>query len=134
MHSRNRQIAQLWCLIEFLQAVCVKRALVELASNPMQEFWCYLQGLTTDKASIEFCKIFASTKDHTHWTNSFDKSTHREIRARLYASLEISPNDWAKERESILDYRNMLAAHHDLNARVKNYPDFSVAVSVARFM
>lgn len=134
MHSRNRQIAQLWCLINFLQAVHVKRAITELTTRPKQDFWCYLQGLTTDKASIEFAKVFDSTSDQTHWTQSFDESLHNKIREKLYAALKISPKGWDTYRKTILDYRNQLAAHHDLDAKVANYPDFTVAVDAAYFM
>ena len=134
MYSRNRQIAQLWCLIHLLQAVCVKRVLAELAPSPKQDFWSYLQGLTTDKASIEFAKVFDSTTDDTHWTQSFDKSSQDEIRKSLFTAFKISSEEWDVYRQTILDYRNQLAAHHDLNARVANYPDFTIAEDAAYFM
>lgn len=134
MHFKNRKIAQLWCLIQFLQAVHVKRAIAELATGSKQDFWSYLQGLTTDKASIEFAKVFDSTKDHTHWTQSFDKSSQDEIREKLFATLKISSADWDTYRGTILDYRNQLAAHHDTDTMVASYPDFTIAVNAAFFM
>jgi len=85
-------------------------------------------------AAIEWCKVFGSWKEDTHWTRVIPKDRHDEVRAALLTELSLSQSEWEAYHDGILRYRNELVAHHDLNASVAKYPHYDKAIVAANFM
>jgi hypothetical protein len=56
------------------------------------------------------------------------KVAQEKTRQELYAQLGMSKNQWREYRQTLVDFRNQMAAHHDLNAAIEKYPDFDVAL------
>ncbi len=46
----------------------------------------------------------------------------------------MNKDEWEAYRELLIGYRDQLAAHHDLEADVKNYPKYDAALVAADFM
>lgn len=134
MHSRHPITAQLTSLQDFMQAVKVKRTLHAAAMEPAQVFWHYLMGVMTDKAVIEWCKVFGLRDDDIHWTQVVPEGQREDVRERMYAAVGVDAEGWKKYHGEMLTYRNQCAAHHDLDAKAENFPSFDFAVAAAQFM
>ena len=134
MHSRHPILAPLHRLMVFEQSIKVRRMIERIALDPKQTFWIMTVNLLADAAAIEWCKVFGSWDEDTHWTRVFAKEKHDEIRAALLAELGITQSEWEAYHDGILRYRNELVAHHDLNASVAKYPHYDKAILAANFM
>ena len=134
MHSRHQVIAPMRCLLGFAQAVKVKHVLENIAMDPAQTFWRYLMGLMTDNAAIEWSKVFGSRDADTHWSQALPKDQHDDARQGLLTVVKMKDEDWAKYRKSVVDYRNQMAAHHDLDANLEKYPHYDAALQAAYFI
>ncbi|MCZ2078026.1 MAG: hypothetical protein LC130_23845 [Bryobacterales bacterium] len=55
----------------------------EIALEPKQTFWIMTLNLLLDAAAIDWCKVFGSWDEHTHWTNVIPNERHEEVRADL---------------------------------------------------
>jgi hypothetical protein len=134
MHPRHPVLAPLHCLQLFAQAVKVKRLLEEVALDPKINFWVYTTNVLLNEAAIQWSKVFGSTEEQTHWTKSFDQTDREQMRNQLYQHLGMTKNQWREYRATVVDFRNQMAAHHDLNAAIQKYPHFDVALNAADFM
>jgi hypothetical protein len=118
----------------FSQAVHVKRMIEGVALEPKQTFWIMTINLLAESATVEWCKVFGSWDEDTHWKNAVPANQHDQVHAELLAVVGLGKNEWVAYRESIVDYRNQIVAHHDLNATVAKTPQFDVALTAAAFM
>lgn len=105
-----------------------------VATEPKQTFWIMTINLLADAAAIEWSKVFGSWDEDTHWTKVLQKELHDEIRAGLLKKLGCTESEWEAYREEIVDYRNQIVAHHDLEAAVAQYPHYDKAILAAAFM
>jgi len=134
MHSRNPERASLHRLMAFAQSIRVRRMIEGIAVEPKQTFWIMTMNLLLDAAAIDWCKVFGSRDEDTHWTQVIPKDRHDDVRAGLLSALGFSASDWEAYRNSILDFRNQMVAHHDLDATVAKYPHYDPAFAAAEFM
>jgi len=118
----------------FSQWVHVRRMIEGIALDPKQNFWIMTVNLLADAAAVEWCKVFGSWDEDTHWTRVVPKDIHDGIRADLLKAIGLTQADWEKYRSSILSYRDQMVAHHDLDATVANYPHYDVALVAASFI
>lgn len=134
MQSRNPDLASLHRLMAFAQSVRVRRMIEGIAFEPKQTFWIMTVNLLLDAAAIDWCKVFGSWDEGTHWTQVIPKERHEDVRAGLLSALGLSANDWDAYRNSIVGFRDQMVAHHDLNATVAKYPHYDLAFAAAEFM
>ena len=134
MHSRHPLIAPLHRLMAFAQAVHVRRMIEGIALEPKQTFWIMTMNLLIESAAIEWCKVFGSWDEQTHWRQAFATQDHDTLRSELLTKLGLKASEWETYRDTIVDYRNQLIAHHDLNASVAAYPQFDPGLIAADFM
>lgn len=134
MHSRHSVIAPMRCLLQFAQAVKVKREVEATALDPPQTFWLYLTNVMTDKAAIEWSKVFGSWDEDTHWTKAVSREKRGEVREKLLAAVQMDGKSWKTYRLTVVNYRNQMAAHHDLDANLEKYPYYDVALTAAYFI
>jgi hypothetical protein len=120
--------------MEFAQAIKVRRMIEGIALDPKQTFWIMTVNLLADAAAIEWCKVFGSWDEGTHWTRVLPKEEHDQVRAALLDELDMTQSEWETYHDGILRYRNELVAHHDLNASVAKYPHYDKAIVAANFM
>ena len=134
MHSREAHLAPLHCLMAFAQSVKVRRMIAEIAIEPRQTFWIMTNNLLLNAAAIDWCKVFGSWDDDTHWTRVVPKASHDQVRSELMNALAVNPDEWDKYRREIVNFRDQAVAHHDLNATVAKYPHYDLALAAADFM
>lgn len=115
----------------FMDAVAQTRAICEVKDPPY--FLTVAQRNAYDTAINAWCILFGS--DHAdnqqiHWKNMFDNAP---FRAGLRASLGMSQDQWVAYRQPLVDYRNELTAHRDLNPKTRVNPSFDTALLAANF-
>ena len=133
-HSRHPVLAPLHRLMVFAQSIQVRRMIEGIALDPKQTFWIMTVNLLADAAAVEWCKVFGSWDEDTHWTQVVPKERHDQIRTDLLKALGLTQAAWEEYRNSIVSYRDQMVAHHDLDATVAKYPHYNVAIVAANFM
>lgn len=133
-HSRHPIRAPLHRLMMFAQSIQIHRMIEEIALEPKQTFWIMTMNLLIDTAAIEWCKVFGSWDEDTHWTHAIPTERHDDIRAGLLKEIRLTQDKWEEYRSSIVSYRDQMVAHHDLDTTVTNYPRYDVAILAANFM
>lgn len=118
----------------FAQSVRVRRMIEKSALEPKQTFWIMTVNLLADAAAIEWCKVFGSRDEDTHWTHVLPNERHEEVREELLQQLALTMEQWKEYRGTIVSYRDQMVAHHDLNAAVAKYPHYDMALVAANFM
>jgi hypothetical protein len=118
----------------FAQSIQVRRMIEGIALDPKQTFWIMTVNLLADAAAVEWCKVFGSWDEDTHWTRVAPTDRHDEIRADLLQAIGLTQEKWEEYWNSIIGYRNQMVAHHDLDATVDRYPQYDVAIVAAHFM
>jgi hypothetical protein len=133
-HSRDPFVAPLHRLMLFAQAVRVRRMIEGIALEPKQTFWIMTVNLLADASAVEWCKVFGSREEDTHWTQVLPRDRHDEIRGGLLTRLGFTTEQWKEYRNSIVTYRDQVVAHHDLDATVAKYPHYDAAFVAATYM
>ncbi len=106
----------------------------KIALEPRQSFWIMTVNLLADSAAVEWCKVFGSWNEDTHWTKVVPTEQHDQIRADLLKAIEFTQTEWEEYRNNIMSYRDMIVVHHDLDASVAKYPHYDVAILAANFI
>lgn len=115
----------------FMDAVAQARAISGVKDHP--HFLTVAQRNAYDTAINAWCILFGS--DHAdnqqiHWKNMFDNDP---FRAGLRTSLGMSQDQWVAYRQPLVDYRNELSAHRDLNPKSRVHPSLDTALLAANF-
>lgn len=118
----------------FAQSVKVRRMIEAIALEPKQTFWIMSMNLLLDAAAIDWCKVFGSWDEDTHWTQVIPKERHDDVRADLLIAMGLGADDWDAYRKNIVRFRDQIVAHHDLNATVAKHPHYDLAFAAADFM
>lgn len=116
-------------LQSFMDTAALSRVIRAIPDHP--HAFTVAQRAAFDTAVISWCILFGS--DHAeqqqiHWKNMFDVEDFRE---RLLQAVGMSLDDWRAYRQGLVDYRNELAAHRDLNPRTRFHPNFDTALRAA---
>ena len=112
MSRQKELITHLFRLVHVARSVGMKCALTAVDSDPALNFWRLILGNQLDIAVIEWCKVFGSYGEPTHWKNIVPAKNHDQFRRDLLEGLGITPealNDYWTEMKK---YRDTLAAHH----------------------
>lgn len=116
-------------LRSFMDSVALARALHDITPRPYS--LTVAQRAAFDTAVISWCILFGShhaENQALHWKNMFDAD---QFRAGLVEALGISLEEWRAYRQDVVDYRNELAAHRDLNPKTRFHPNFDKAIIAA---
>lgn len=129
-----KQIDAINTIVAFARTVHLKRALSSVESDPELNFWRVVHGNCTDIAAVEWCKLFGSDREQTHWKNVVPNEGHSKFRKGLFEATGMEEPAWLKYREEIVFFRNTLAAHMDIWVnRAKQYPVYDAALTAAYY-
>lgn len=134
MQSQEQVVASMRGLMKFSQSVLVSRKIREISLEPKQTFWVMTLNLLFDTAAVEWCKVFGSFSEGTHWKNVVPKNQHDDVRKRLLDAIGFNQSEWEVYHQTIIDFRNQMVAHHDLNATVTKYPNYGPALIASNFI
>ena len=127
----NREIIQnhMAILIQIVRCIHLKKALTEVDPKPDLNFWRLIHGGFLDLAVMEWCKIFGSNAEYTHWKTLLHEDDHDNFRNNLFEHLNIKPEEWDKNWVKLKTYRDELVAHHNRENDVPNYPTLDIALT-----
>jgi hypothetical protein len=83
-----------------------------MTSDPMEHFWGAAMHNALMMAVIDWCKVFGSKNNRTHWTNAFPMQMHGKVRADLHR-LAGGKDEWVAYRHTLVTFRDKRAAHFD---------------------
>ncbi len=109
----------------------MKRALTSVDPEPTLNFWRLIHGNQIDIAVLEWCKIFGSDGEETHWKNIVPATEHDQFRQNLLATLKITADQWTSYWQEMKKYRDNLVAHHIEASRVPSYPSLDIALQTS---
>lgn len=111
----------------------LKRAIEASDSDPHLNFWRIIIGNQLDVAVLEWCKIFGSNNEATHWKQVIPEEEHATYKAELLAMLIFSEAQWNEYWKHMKAYRDNLVAHHINGHNVAEYPDLTPALESAAY-
>jgi hypothetical protein len=109
----------------------LRRALSSVDPNPTLYFWRLIYGNLLDVAVLEWCKVFGTDTEPTHWKRVV--ADHDAFRNALLTALKIDQASWAAYWEKMKSYRDTLVAHHFDDSPVTHYPTLDVALESCYF-
>lgn len=68
MNDSVSDIKKLKNIIYLVRCIAMKKSLASIDNNPHLNFWRLISGVWLDTSVVEWCKIFGSENEDTHWT------------------------------------------------------------------
>jgi hypothetical protein len=93
-------------------------------------FWRITYNATLDIAVIDWCKLFGTYGETTHYRNCVERGI-TDFAAQVLSASNITATEYEALHKSIVDYRNRGAAHIDLDDWQVTIPQLSKAIEVA---
>lgn len=118
-------------LRSFMDTVALSRAIQSFEHHPYA--FTVAQRAAFDTAVITWCILFGSDnadQQKIHWKNMFEVDQFRD---GLLKATQMSLDEWRAYRRGVVDYRNELAAHRDLDPKTRFHPNFDTALLAADF-
>lgn len=128
MTRRKELTAHLFRLVHLARSTEMKRVLTELDPKPHLNFWRLIHGNQLDIAVLEWCKVFGSDGEATHWKKIVPPASHDQFRDGLFGVVGVTAEGWAAYWNEMKAYRDNLVAHHIELKRVANYPVLDLAL------
>lgn len=100
------------------------------------EFWGSTASAHLELAVVEWCKVFGSDGEKTHWKNIFaegaEEQAIEEFRRRILSKTSLAEKQWKAYHKTMLGLRNKFVAHLDLSMPFNEpTPIFDTALRVA---
>jgi hypothetical protein len=108
MTRREQLIDHVFRLIHLTRSVMIMRALTAVDPNPHLNFWRLIQGNQLDIAVLEWCKVFGSDNEATHWKKIVPSADHNQFRNDLLVSAGIAAGEWTNYWKVMKRYRDNL--------------------------
>ena len=123
--------SQIGLLVQIVRCIQMKRVLSEIDPNPNLNFWLLIHGSFMDLPALDWCKIFGSNAEPTHWKGI--ATDHAQFKNSLLNHLDITDNEWAAYWEQMKNFRDELIAHQCTDSIVTKYPEFDIALRSSYF-
>jgi hypothetical protein len=133
MTRREELTAHLFRLVHLARSTEMKHALTEVDPNLHLNFWRLIHGNQLDIAVLEWCKVFCSDAEATHWKKIVPPTNHDQFRDGLFSAVGVTADEWAAYWNEMKAYRDNLVAHHIELNRVANYPVLDLALKSSFF-
>lgn len=117
-------------VVAIVRNVALKRALHTVPPQSLS-FWRLVSGNALDMAVLEWCKVFGTDAEPSHWKAVV--GDHGSFRTGLLSSLNVSEEQWNSFWKSVRDYRNELLAHHSFNPTATHYPKLDLILESSIF-
>lgn len=133
MSSLEQLRAQLYRLVYLSRVTGLKRAIESVNADPHLNFWRIILGSQLDVAVLEWCKVFGSHGEETHWKKVVPAEEQEAYKAGLLFELRCTAEQWKSYWEDMKSYRDSLVAHHIDGHEIENYPDLTAALASAAY-
>lgn len=132
--SRHEELtSHLFRLVHLARSAEMKRVLTAVDPEPRLNFWRLILGNQLDIAVLEWCKVFGSDGEATHWKKVVPADNHDQFRTDLLGALGVTADAWTDYWNQMKGYRDNLVAHHIELNRVPNYPILDLALKSSFF-
>lgn len=128
----DRIRSQLHRLAYIVRNVAYYRALADYSDSLDQNFWIYAFNNNFDMSVLEWCKVFGSRGEPTHWTTVVSDADI--FRASLLTELKLTCDEWNSYWDEMKNYRDLSVAHHTTEPRLTKYPRLDVALASTFFL
>lgn len=125
-------------VVFFVQHLAYHRALKDVwdAITHHYEFWAATGTAHLKIAVEEWCKVFGSYGEPTHWKHTLlgdiEKQASEDLRQRIYIKTGKDESHWNCYQRKMVAFRNKVVAHYDLHAPFKgDTPSFQPALLAA---
>ena len=109
----------------FIWQLMHHRALMKVIGENDRGFWRLASSNSYDLTIIEWCKIFGSYSENTHWTKIFhDENDFRDC---IYRSVQMTKDQWDAYHHDLTDYRNKWIGHFNSEFKPDSHPDIEPA-------
>lgn len=120
-------------LVDLARSAHLKRVLTSVEREPSLNFWRVIYGNLLDVAVLEWCKIFGTDDQPTHWKKIVCASDQAAFRKNLLVALKIDESAWSAYWREMQNYRNEHVAHHVVPSNVSRYPMLDIALASSYF-
>ena len=131
MATNDEIVAHIGRLGVVVRSAHLKRSLTEINPTPSLNFWRLIYGNLLDVAVLEWCKVFGSDAEPTHWKRVV--SDHERFRTGLLSALGIDQGRWVEYWNHMKTYRDTQVAHHWNAPPLTHYPDLTLALESSYF-
>jgi hypothetical protein len=126
MASTDEMIRHMMRLVHVVRSAQLKQSLTSVENEPALNFWRIIYGNLLDVAVLEWCKVFGSHSEPTHWKNVV--TDHNKFRNGLLQSLNIDRTRWESYWDEMKKYRDTWIAHHTEPQASTHYPNLELAL------
>ena len=106
MSRRKELTAHLFRLVHLARSAEMKRALTEVDPEPHLNFWRLIHGNQLDIAVLEWCKVFGSAGEATHWKKIVPPADHDQFRDGLFGAVGVTAKEWEVYWNEMKKYRD----------------------------
>jgi hypothetical protein len=133
MTSREDLIKHIDRLVRLVRSAKMKRVLSTVDPNPKLNFWRVIHGDELDISVLEWCKVFGTNTEPTHWKAIVPGNDQERFRADMLVALGVNDSMWADYWTQMKAYRDNLVAHHIEATDVTHYPVLDLALRSSYF-
>jgi hypothetical protein len=126
MARKDDLIAHVYRLVGVARSAHLKRALAEVEPKPGLNFWRLIYGNLLDVAVLEWCKLFGTDAEPTHWKKVI--ADHDTFRSGLLAALKIQETVWTAYWEEMKYYRDNRVSHNVEDVDLERWPRLDLAL------
>ena len=131
-HDTDRVRAQLFRLAYIVRNIAYYRSLAAYGDSLDQNFWIFAFNNFFDLSVLEWCKIFGSRREPTHWASVV--SDEHVFRSELLTRLKLTPDEWESYWSQMKNYRDISVAHHTKDPKFTKYPHLDTALASTVFL
>ena len=132
-YDRSIVRIHLYQLALIVRNVAYYRALDAVKKGWDKNYWIFIYNNHLDIAILEWCKIFGSNGEKTHWKNVVPTKDQREFREQMLKYIGVSADEWEAEWKVLTGYRNRHLAHHDFSPKRDVYPNLDPVLKSSTF-
>jgi hypothetical protein len=122
----GKVVDQVFRLVFIVRNIAQYRSLEPFKDEFEQNYWILILNNFLDIATLEWCKVFGSRSEATHWSSLVEDI--EGFRNGMLEKLGVSQAEWDAYWENIKNYRDQVVAHHQRTSDVSHYPDFGHAL------
>ena len=133
MGRKHDLITHLFRLVHLARSAHLKRVLTKIDPDPDLNFWRLILGNHLDISVLEWCKIFGSNSEATHWKNVVPEVEHDSFRTNLLNRINMSQVEWESYWKKMKQYRDRQVAHYGELPSDAKYPVLDSALDSSYF-
>ncbi len=129
--ERQQIERHLFRLVSVVRNAACHCSLSKYTGSFQQNYWILIFNNFLDMAVLEWCKVFGSHGEPTHWKNLVDD--HTSFRTGLLRRLELDEDKWEAYWKDMKEYRDYQIAHYKKPPNLTNYPSLDIALEASYY-